>query len=205
MYKNYKKIRVVIVGFGVTGLSCMNFFLNRGIVPKLTDTRLYPPAIHKLPSFIEYCFGKLHNTWILNAHIVVISPGVSLNNPIFLEAMSIGVEIIGDIELFVREVTAPIVAITGSNGKSTVTHLLGNMARFAGLNVGVAGNIGVPVLNLLNNRYQLYILELSSFQLDVTYSLCAESATILNISEDHMDRYSQGFIEYVCSKKKNLL
>ncbi|ADV33548.1 UDP-N-acetylmuramoylalanine--D-glutamate ligase [Candidatus Blochmanniella vafra str. BVAF] len=198
----YKKAQVVIIGLGITGLSCLNFFLIRGIIPKVIDTRLRPPAINQLPSFIEFCFGRLCDEWILHADLIVVSPGVRLDDPVLIEARRMGIEIIGDIELFVREITVPIIAITGSNGKSTVTQLVGNMARYAGWKVGIVGNIGIPALTLLNNNYQLYILEISSFQLDVTYSLCAAAATILNVSEDHMDRYAAGIVDYSSSKNR---
>lgn len=203
MKKNYYKgANIVVVGLGLTGLSCVNFFLNLGIVPRVIDTRLHPPNMEKLPCFIQYCFGTLRDQWILHADLIVVSPGVRLDHPMFLEAKKIGVEIIGDIELFVREINAPIIAITGSNGKSTVTQLVGNMAKFAGWNVGVAGNIGIPVLTLLHKKYQLYVLEISSFQLDITYSLSAMAATILNVSEDHMDRYSGRIEQYNIAKQK---
>lgn len=202
MKTNYKGNQIVVIGLGMTGLSCINFFLNLGIIPKVIDTRLHPPNVKKLPCFIQCCFGELDDRWILRADLIVISPGIKLDQPIFLEAKRLGVEIIGDIELFVREIKAPIIAITGSNGKSTVTQLVGSMARCAGWNVGVAGNIGIPVLTLLNRKYQLYVLEISSFQLDLTYSLSAYSATILNISEDHMDRYPGRLKEYNASKQK---
>lgn len=202
MRKNYRGSKIVIIGLGMTGLSCLNFFLKQGIVPRVIDTRDCPSYLNRLPSFIKYCFGKFNDTWILQADLIVVSPGVQLDHPILQEAVKIGIEIVGDIELFVREVTAPIIAITGSNGKSTVTQLVGKMARCAGWKVGIAGNIGIPVLTLLNAEYQLYILEISSFQLETTHNLRATAAVILNISEDHMNRYPKGFKQYVCSKQK---
>ncbi|CAD83661.1 UDP-N-acetylmuramoyl-L-alanine:D-glutamate ligase [Candidatus Blochmanniella floridana] len=202
MIRKYQKSNVVIIGFGKTGLSCLNFFLIRGVIPKIIDTRQYPSEMKNLPSFVEYCFGRLNDFWILNANLIVVSPGVRLDHPIIIEAMKLGIEVVGDIELFVREISAPIIAITGSNGKSTVTQLVSKMAKQAGWSVGVAGNIGVPVLSLLKKQYELYVLEISSFQLDVTYSLRATAATILNISVDHMDRYPKGLEEYICSKKR---
>lgn len=202
MKNRYKGSKVVIIGLGITGLSCINFFLSRGIIPKVIDTRQYPTQFNKLPNFIRYCFGMFNDVWILDADLIVISPGVRLDHPVLQEAMKLGIEIVGDIELFIREITAPVIAITGSNGKSTVTQLVAKMASCAGWNVGVAGNIGVPALTLLNRGYQLYVLEMSSFQLDTTYSLQAAAATILNVSEDHMDRYSKGLSQYHFSKQK---
>ncbi|MGL4206409.1 MAG: UDP-N-acetylmuramoyl-L-alanine--D-glutamate ligase, partial [Aeromonadaceae bacterium] len=129
------------------------------------------------------------------------SPGIALATPALQVAARAGVEIIGDIELFVREAKAPIVAITGSNGKSTVTTLVGEMAAEAGLAVGVGGNIGTPALDLLLVPADLYVLELSSFQLETTHSLRAAAATLLNLSEDHMDRY-EGMADYLAAKQK---
>lgn len=203
MKKNYYKgSKVVIIGLGITGLSCVNFFLSKGVIPKVIDTRTTPPNLKKLPYFVPRYFGGLFDSWILHANLIVISPGVNLEHPILIEARKLNIEILGDIELFIREVTVPIIAITGSNGKSTVTQLVGNMIKFAGWVVGIAGNIGIPVLTLLNKKYQLYVLEISSFQLDITYSLHATTAVILNVSEDHMDRYLGGFKQYYLSKQK---
>ncbi|WP_288062919.1 UDP-N-acetylmuramoyl-L-alanine--D-glutamate ligase, partial [Rodentibacter caecimuris] len=115
--------------------------------------------------------------------------GLAVKTPEIQTALSLGVEVVGDIELFCRTATKPIVAITGSNGKSTVTTLVYEMAKTAGLKVGIGGNIGIPVLSLLNQDYDLYVLELSSFQLETTDSLKAAAATVLNVTEDHMDRY----------------
>ncbi|URJ28038.1 UDP-N-acetylmuramoyl-L-alanine--D-glutamate ligase [Candidatus Blochmannia vicinus (nom. nud.)] len=199
---NYRGSQVVIIGLGITGLSCVNFFLARGIIPKVIDTRAHPPGISQLPHIVKYYLGAFNDIWLLSATLIVVSPGVRLDHPILIEALKSGVEIIGDIELFAREVTAPIIAITGSNGKSTVTQLISKIVQGVGWYVGVAGNIGVPALSLLNKSYQLYILEISSFQLDTTYSLRAKAAIILNISEDHMDRYPGGLRQYYLSKQK---
>ncbi|MDK8008367.1 Mur ligase family protein, partial [Escherichia coli] len=123
-------------------------------------------------------------------------PGIALAHPSLRAAADAGVEIVGDIDLFYREAQAPVVAITGSNGKSTVTSLVGEMAKAAGMNVGVGGNIGLPALMLLDPERELYVLELSSFQLETTSSLRAVAATILNVTEDHMDRYPLGLQQY---------
>lgn len=202
MQRDYRGSRIVIIGLGITGLSCVKFFLNRGVVPKVMDINVHALNVHKLPYVVQYCLGEFNDIWMFNATLIVVSPGVRLDHPFLIAASNLGIEIIGDIELFVREVTAPIVAITGSNGKSTVTQLVGNMAKCAGWRVGIAGNIGIPVLTLLNQSYQLYVLEISSFQLEVTYSLRATAAIILNISEDHMDRYPKGLQQYYLFKKK---
>lgn len=200
--KNYRGSRIVIIGLGKTGLSCVKFFLDRGVIPQVIDSDVYTSKIYNLPYFVQYFLGGYPEEWIFNATLIVVSPGVRLDHPVLIEALNLGIEIVGDIELFVREATAPIIAITGSNGKSTVTQLVGNMAKRAGWFVGIAGNIGIPVLTLLEKSYQLYVLEISSFQLDVTYSLRATAAIILNISEDHIDRYPGGLKQYCLSKKR---
>lgn len=197
---DYRGRKVVIIGLGLTGLSCVDFFLAQGITPRVMDTRVSPPGLDKLPGQVERHLGGINGDWLLAADLIVASPGVALAHPILSEAVEAGIEIVGDIELFCREAQAPIVAITGSNGKSTVTTLVGEMAKAAGWQVGVGGNIGLPALSLLQSPAQLYVLELSSFQLETTHSLKAAAATILNVSEDHMDRYPLGMQQYRAAK-----
>lgn len=195
-----KDKKVIIIGLGLTGLSCINFFCARGITPLVMDTNISPPGLDRLPTNVECWLGSLNEQWMLEAALIVVSPGLALSHSALVAAAAAGVEIIGDIELFVREAKAPVVAITGSNGKSTVTHLVSKMANYAGWQVGVGGNIGLPALQLLETSSQLYVLELSSFQLETTYSLHAAAATLLNISEDHMDRYPFGLQQYRAAK-----
>jgi UDP-N-acetylmuramoylalanine--D-glutamate ligase len=197
---DYQGKKVVIIGLGLTGLSCVAFFMARGVTPRVMDTRLSPPGLDKLPQEVEYHTGSLNDAWLMDADLIVASPGVALATPALSEAAEAGVEIVGDIELFCREAHAPIVAITGSNGKSTVTKLVGEMAEAAGVSVGVGGNIGLPALMLLDSSCELYVLELSSFQLETTYSLKAVAATVLNVTEDHMDRYPSGLQQYRAAK-----
>ncbi|WP_113626829.1 UDP-N-acetylmuramoyl-L-alanine--D-glutamate ligase [Pectobacterium peruviense] len=197
---DYQGKKVVIIGLGLTGLSCVDFFLARGVVPRVVDTRISPPGLDKLPEQVERHLGSLNEDWLMNADLIVASPGVALATPILCDAADAGIEIVGDIELFCREAQAPIVAITGSNGKSTVTTLVGEMARAAGWQVGVGGNIGLPALQLLEQPAQLYVLELSSFQLETTTSLHAAAATILNVTEDHTNRYPFGLQQYRAAK-----
>lgn len=199
---DYQGKNVVIIGLGITGLSCVQFFLARGVVPRVMDTRAVPPGVDQLPENVECHRGGLNNTWLQEADLIVASPGIALATPQLQQAAQSGIEIVGDIELFCREADAPIVAITGSNGKSTVTSLVGEMAKAAGISVGVGGNIGTPALSLLNAGHTLYVLELSSFQLETTSSLKAAAATVLNISEDHMDRYPLGLAQYRDAKLK---
>lgn len=197
---DYQGKKVVIIGLGLTGLSCVDFFIARGVTPRVMDTRINPPGLDQLPESVEQHVGDLNQEWLLDADLIVVSPGMALAHPALSEAAEAGVEIIGDIELFCRENQAPVVAITGSNGKSTVTTLVGEMAKAAGWSVGVGGNIGVPALTLLKQDNQLTVLELSSFQLETTHSLRASAAMILNVTEDHTDRYPLGLQQYRAAK-----
>ena len=192
----YQGKNVVIIGLGLTGLSCVDYFLARGVTPRVMDTRTADPGRVKLLVFVVRHLGRLKDEWRLVADLIVASPGIALAHPSLSAAADAGVEIVGDIELFCREAQAPIIAITGSNGKSTVTTLVGEMAKAAGINTGVGGNIGLPALMLLDDDRELYVLELSSFQLETTSSLKAVAATILNVTEDHMDRYPFGLQQY---------
>jgi UDP-N-acetylmuramoylalanine--D-glutamate ligase len=181
-----------IIGTGITGLSVARFLQSQGQSFVLLDTRENPPNIeHIQQSFphIKVECGKLHLETLLACDEIIVSPGVSLATPAIAEAVKAGVPAIGDIEIFVRHAKAPIVAITGSNGKSTVTTLVGEMAKEAGIAVAVGGNLGTPALDLLNDTVALYVMELSSFQLETVTKLNAKAATILNISADHLDRY----------------
>ena len=187
--------RVAIIGLGVTGLSCVTFFRNKGINVTVFDTRSVPPGQDKLDAHTKLIIGPLSAPLLCEFDTLVVSPGIAIATPAINAAIEAGVEVIGDIELFARELNteqykhAKLVTITGSNGKSTVTSLLGEMAVDAKINVGVGGNIGIPALDLLCPDKALYILELSSFQLETTESLNATISTILNVSEDHLDRY----------------
>jgi len=189
----------VIVGLGRTGLSCARHLRSLGWRIAITDTRVKPPELERLrEQFPEVAvsLGGLDLRLLEDAMCVVASPGVSLKEPFFIEAAARGLEIVGDIEMFARAVDAPVVGITGTNGKSTVTTLVGRMAHRAGIRARVGGNLGEPALDLLAaaradpTSTQLYVLELSSFQLDTTSSLGLQAATVLNVTPDHLDRYS---------------
>jgi UDP-N-acetylmuramoylalanine--D-glutamate ligase len=198
--------RVLVVGLGDTGLSCVRFLHARGVALAVTDSRMAPPGLKILQEEfpdVGVFVGGFDQQAIERADVLILSPGVSLKTSEIATAAMQGKPIIGDIEVFARCVTKPVVAITGSNGKSTVTALLGEMARVARKQVYVGGNIGTPALQLVehNHEAQLYVLELSSFQLETTYSLNAAASVILNISEDHMDRYST-LDEYAQSKAR---
>lgn len=182
----------VVVGLGTTGLSCARYFHALGLSFSVVDTRVDPPGLKQLriemPEVPVYA-GEYPEELITGAAEIIVSPGVAMDDPLVKKAQSAGVEVRGDIDLFVREAKAPIVGITGSNAKSTVTELLGQMARDAGINVGVGGNLGVPALALLSPECELYVLELSSFQLERASGLGLSVATVLNVSADHLDRH----------------
>jgi UDP-N-acetylmuramoylalanine--D-glutamate ligase len=203
---DYQDKNVIIIGLGVTGLSCVDYFLSKNVIPRVLDTRQQPPALEHLDKRVIFHGGSLRLDWLLEADLIVVSPGIALSTPELKLAAEKGIEIIGDIELFCREINQlkdkKIVAITGSNGKTTVTTLVGEMAKATGQSVAVGGNIGEPVLTLLSNDYDIYVLELSSFQLETTFSLRATVATILNITEDHMDRYPEGIKQYTQAKQR---
>ena len=188
-----KRPYAVIVGLGRTGLSAARYLRASGWRLAVTDTRAAPPelaALTALDAGIPVHLGGLEPALLDEALCVVASPGVSLAQPFFEAARRRGLEIVGDIELFARAAHAPVAGITGTNGKSTVTTLLARMAQRAGLRVRVGGNLGEPALDLLSNDAALYVLELSSFQLETTSHLECRAATVLNVTADHLDRYS---------------
>ncbi len=195
--------KVVVVGLGVTGLSVVNYLQNlpQDLSIKVIDTRTQPPGQESLSSDVDFHSGSWRTDWLLDADLIVTNPGIALVTPEIQQALARGIQVVGDIELFAWAANAPVVAITGSNGKSTVTDLTGVLAKSVGLNVGVGGNIGVPALDLLADDVDLYVLELSSFQLETTSSLHLAAAAYLNLSEDHMDRY-QGMEDYAAAKQR---
>jgi UDP-N-acetylmuramoylalanine--D-glutamate ligase len=192
MIEQTTKNKTLIVGLGKTGLSCARYLAARGVELAVTDSREHPPELESLQALypdLAIFLGGFQAEVFQAANRLLVSPGIPLSQPLIQAARDEGAEVMGDIELFAREVKAPVVAITGSNGKSTVTTLLGEMARMAGLKVAIGGNLGEPALDLLHDEVALYILELSSFQLESTWSLKPAAAVVLNVSADHMDRY----------------
>lgn len=191
-----------IIGTGITGLSVARFLVAQGQAFVLMDTRTNPPNLEKVqqefPGVAIVC-GELDSNTLLACDEIIISPGVAVATPAIAQAKAAGIPVVGDIELFVRAAKAPIVAITGSNAKSTVTTLVGEMAKAAGINVAVGGNLGTPALALLSDSVELYVMELSSFQLETVTKLNAKVATILNISADHLDRY-ENMRAYILAK-----
>jgi len=197
--------QALVVGLGLTGRSCIRFLAARGYSVTGVDTREAPPLLEELRAEFP---GTVFHTGALPAALferpglLVVSPGVSVHEAAIARAAARGVQPIGDIELFARAARAPVIAITGSNGKSTVTSLVGAMCREAGMDVAVGGNLGTPALDLLRTpEAELYVLELSSFQLETTRSLNARAAAVLNVSPDHLDRYGS-FEEYATAKAR---
>lgn len=185
---------ILIVGLGKTGLSVARFLARRGLVFAVADSRMEPPGLAELRAECPQAavhLGPFEAELFRGFRTLVVSPGIAVAEPAIRAAAAAGAEIIGDIELFARHVKAPVIAITGSNGKSTVTTLVGELLAAAGRKVRVGGNLGTPALDLLagSNDAEIYVLELSSFQLETTSSLKAAAAVVLNVSEDHMDRY----------------
>ena len=181
-----------VIGTGITGLSVARFLAQQQQAFVLLDTRTVPPHIDAVRAEfpgIQIELGDLHEDTLLHCDEIIVSPGISVETPAIAAAKKAGIPVVGDIELFVRHAKAPIVAITGSNAKSTVTTLVGEMALKAGICVAVGGNLGTPALELLADDVELYVMELSSFQLETVTRLNAKAATILNISADHLDRY----------------
>jgi UDP-N-acetylmuramoylalanine--D-glutamate ligase len=189
--------RAVVVGLGKTGVSVTRFLLAHGLAVDVTDSRAQPPGLAALAHLPEAHGGALtlhvggfDASLLAAADLLVLSPGVAARGGFFDAARERGLPMIGDIELFGEVARAPIAAITGTNGKSTVTTLLGLMAARAGRSVRVGGNLGEPALELLDERAQLYVLELSSFQLESTRSLPLAAAAVLNVTPDHLDRHA---------------
>jgi UDP-N-acetylmuramoylalanine--D-glutamate ligase len=203
--RNMKTQKTLIIGLGKTGLSCARYLHKQHIPFAIMDTRDSPPGLVELKAEfpeVPVYLGGLNEEVILQAKELIVSPGLSLHEPAIAKAIANNIPVIGDIELFARAITVPLIAITGTNGKGTVTTLMGDMTRCAGKNVCVGGNIGTPVLDLLSDQQpDLYVLEISSFQLETTHSLKPAVATILNITADHLDRYDGKMESYIVAKQ----
>jgi UDP-N-acetylmuramoylalanine--D-glutamate ligase len=196
-------VETIIIGIGATGLSVASYLDRQKIPFTVCDTRTNPSNLSvfqkKFPNVLVFC-GELNVEMLLQAKQLIVSPGLDCRLPAVVAAVAAGVEVVGDVELFLREVNAPIIAITGSNGKTSVTHLVGDMAKASEIKVAVCGNVGTPVLDLLDDDFDLYVLELSSFQLETIGSLHATAAVNLNVSPDHLDRY-ESYQQYIDTKK----
>ena len=209
MKNDWQGRKVLVLGLGDTGLSCIRWLSSRGAVIRAADSRAAPPGLGEVRSGypqVDARAGSLDKTLLEGMDTVVASPGLALREPVLQAAARRGIEILGDVEIFAREVRggkARVIGITGTNGKSTVTALAGEMCRAAGLDTVVAGNIGLPVLDALEQgaAADLYVIELSSYQLETTSSLELEAAAMLNLTQDHMDRYDS-MADYARAKQR---
>ncbi|TLU66725.1 UDP-N-acetylmuramoyl-L-alanine--D-glutamate ligase [Thalassotalea litorea] len=184
--------RVTILGLGATGMSCARFLDRHHIPFSVIDSRACVAGVAQANA-LPHCLGVYLGGWekeiIANSEIIIASPGVDINDANIADVIAVGTEVIGDVELFVRVNTKPIVALTGSNGKSTVVSLIAHLAQSCGVNSILAGNIGQPVLDIVERDADLIILELSSFQLETMSKMQAQVGGILNICDDHLDRH----------------
>ena len=202
-----KDKNVLVLGLGETGLSALRWLERQGARLSVADTRENPPGIEALAAelpTVKVYRGAFTVAMFNDVDLIVVSPGVSLKELEIQAAIARGVQVVGDVELFAqyRPTSAKVIAITGANGKTTVTTLVGEMCKAAGLKTIVAGNIGLPVLEVLSMETpDVYVLELSSFQLETTNTLQIDAATMLNLSEDHMDRYAS-FQDYAIAKAR---
>jgi UDP-N-acetylmuramoylalanine--D-glutamate ligase len=203
---------VLVLGLGDTGLSCVRWLEKHGAKVRAADTREAPPALGTLQAeypHVEVARGAFTPALLAGVDAVVASPGVALREPVLAAALQGGIEVVGDIEIFGRELASRertrVLGVTGTNGKSTVTALAGEMARAAGLRTVVAGNIGLPVLDVLDSpdgeSAELFVIELSSYQLETTSSLAFDAATVLNVTQDHLDRYDS-MADYAAAKAR---
>ncbi|MSQ58963.1 MAG: UDP-N-acetylmuramoyl-L-alanine--D-glutamate ligase [Betaproteobacteria bacterium] len=204
--------QTLVLGLGMTGMSMVRWLKAAGAHVRVADTRPNPPSAEHLRAQypdVSLACGPFSPPSFEGVDLLAVSPGVPVSEPLVRKSSAAGVTVVGDVEFFARAqpamAPAPVLAITGSNGKSTVTELAGAMCRNAGLNTVVAGNIGIPVLDALaqarTSTPGVFVLELSSFQLETTASLNAAAATCLNVSEDHMDRYD-GMADYAAAKER---
>ncbi len=197
--------KILIVGMGETGFSVARFLESHHMQFAVVDSREKPPfldlLLEQFPDTALFLGGFDKAAFDVATHLI-ISPGVSLDEPSVKKALATGVTLVSDIDLFVCSTSKPVVAITGSNGKSTVTTMLGDMGNADGRKTAIGGNLGVPALNLLDENVDLYVLELSSFQLERTRLLNAVAATVLNVSADHIDRH--GDIEAYAKEKQKV-
>src|SRR5262245_43451259 len=196
----------LIVGLGATGVAVARYLRARGERVRVIDSRANPPGLSDLRAAVpdaEVSLETLDPRWLEDASRVLLSPGLPYDLPIAVEARRRGLVVIGDIELFALAARHPVVAVTGSNGKSTVTTLASKMLESQGLRAPAGGNLGPPALDLLNDDADAYVLEISSFQMETTDSLAPLAATVLNVSADHLDRH--GTLELYAELKEKLL
>ena len=197
--------RHLLVGLGRSGLACLRFLLERGERVDVTDAAAELPALEEASlrdRDIGRCLGELRAPRPIDEYAsLLLSPGIAPDSDIVRAARDAGVEVINEIELYARQVQVPVIAVTGSNGKSTVVSMLGHVGEALGLRIGVGGNIGTPALELLAGEFAAHVLELSSFQLELVTGLRTRTAIVLNLSEDHLDRHAS-LAEYARIKQR---
>ena len=205
--------KVLVLGLGDTGLSSIRWLARRGAQVRAADTRQAPPALGTVQAehpHVPLALGAFGAALLEGVDTVVASPGVALREPVLRAALERGIEVVGDVEIFARELArrghrARVLGVTGTNGKSTVTALAGEMARAAGLRAHAVGNIGAPVLEMLDapgaDATEVWAVELSSYQLETTSSLALDAGTVLNVTQDHLDRYDS-FADYARAKER---
>ncbi len=203
---------VLVIGLGETGLSLARWLTAQGAQVCVADSRVTPPGadtLYKDMPQVDAHFGPFRDESLIGVERIAISPGVPLAEPFVQRAIARGIPVVGDIELLAQEIEQvqpkpKVIAITGANGKTTVTSMVGAMCAAAGLDTQVAGNISPAVLDALREREekqpQIWVLELSSFQLETTHSLDADAAVVLNVTEDHLDRYDGSMDRYAAAK-----
>jgi UDP-N-acetylmuramoylalanine--D-glutamate ligase len=203
---------ILVLGLGETGLSMLRYLKAQGARVRVADSRNNPPGLAEARKYVIepliFC-GSFDDEMFIGIDLIAISPGVQLRDPVVARAMACGFPVVGDIELFAQSLPKDnrphILAITGSNGKTTVTSMVEHLCKAAGKDAVAAGNISPAVLDVVMargaNQPEVWVLELSSFQLETTSSLNADAATVLNISEDHLDRYP-GIAEYSAAKAR---
>ncbi|WP_440874517.1 UDP-N-acetylmuramoyl-L-alanine--D-glutamate ligase [Thalassotalea sp. PLHSN55] len=191
-----KNKNIVVLGAGMTGLSCARFLQHHGFVFSINDSRENPELAEQVSEQFptaQFIQGRWQQTLIAQADVLIVSPGIDLNTPEIAEAINTHTDVIGDVELYARLAKTPILAVTGSNGKSTVVSLLHHVGQTLGVNIALGGNIGVPVLDRLleedEQALDMLVLELSSFQLETLHSMTAIATSVLNVSDDHLDRH----------------
>lgn len=195
--------KVAVVGLGISNIAVISYLLKHDLKQlSVFDTRPNPPYAEEVPRGVDINFGPLNAEQLSSYDMIVVSPGLALSTPELKAAADAGVQIVGDVELFAHECKAPVVAITGSNGKSTVTALIGYMYEKAGIKAAIGANFGNAVFDVLSDSIQAYVLELSSFELETTSSLKIAAGVILNVSEDHLDRYDGDIEKYAAAKHR---
>jgi len=187
-----KNKRILVLGAGLTGRSCVEFLTQHQISCQVNDSRVDVVDRKAFNQAFPHCdlvLGRWNKALIAEADVILVSPGIDLNAEQLVDVINQDCEVYGDVELFCRLTDKPIIAVTGSNGKSTVVSMLAHLGRELGFNIGLGGNIGTPVLQQLSNDVDFYVLELSSFQLETVSSMKPIAATVLNVSDDHLDRH----------------